>query len=384
MNPNHFAAGLESQQSLSRRNMLRAVGGGVVAASIAPRMSFAQEQPKADKVGFALVGIGNLTMNQILPAFAKCKLAYPAALVSGHPDKAKEQAAKYGIDPKNIYNYENYDSIKDNPAIAAAYVVLPNAMHGEYTVRAAKAGKHVLCEKPMEVSSPKCREMIAACKAAGRKLMIAYRLRYEPNNMALIDTGEKKVCGDLKVIEAGAGFMIGDPNQWRLKQALGGGGCLMDIGIYALNASRYISREEPAEVTAMTHATAGDPRFTEVEEHCNFQLRFPGGVLANCVSSYSTAFNRFRANCTKGWAEVEPGLSYQGVKFRFNDRTGPTQEPNVGSVDHFATEMDHFADCVMNDKEPRTPGEEGLKDLLVMEAIYEAAKSGKTVKVKAV
>jgi predicted dehydrogenase len=371
----------------TRRNVLRAAGGGLLAASLAPAMSFAQAPaPAGKKLGIALVGIGKLTMGQLLPAFAKCKNIAPVALVSGSPDKAKEQAAKYGIDTKNIYNYENYDSIKDNPAIDAVYVVLPNAMHAEYTMRAAKAGKHVLCEKPMEVSSAKCREMIEVCKSNGKKLMVAYRLRYEPNNMALIDTVEKKVCGDLKIIEASAGFMIGKPHdQWRLRSPLAGGGCLMDIGVYALNAARYISREEPVEVNAFTHRTETDPRFVDpaCEESCNFQLRFPSGVLANCTSSYGTGLNRYRAHCSSGWAEVEPALSYQGVKFRYDARKGK-QEPNVGEVDHFAAEMDHFADCVINNKEIRTPGEEGLKDLLVIEAIYEAAKTGQTVKVKPV
>ena len=188
------------------------------------------------------------------------------------------------------------------------------------------------------------------------------------------------------MIEAGAGFPIGDPNQWRLTQKLGGGGCLMDIGVYALNASRYISREEPVEVTAVTHRTEGDPRFKDpaVEEHCNFQLRFPSGVLASCTSSYSVGTNRFRALCTNGWAEVDPGLSYQGVKFRYSARGQGRQEPDVGQVDHFAAEMDHFAQCITDNHDPRTPGEEGLKDLLAVEAIYEAAKSGRVVKVKPV
>jgi predicted dehydrogenase len=367
----------------SRRDVLHAAGAGIVATSFTAAPSRAQSEQKSKKLGFAFVGVGTLTMNQLLPAVHKTKLCYPAALVSGHSEKAKQQAEKHGIDPKNIYSYENFDSIKDNSAIDVVYVVLPNAMHSEYTVRSAKAGKHVLCEKPMDVSSAKCREMIEACKVAKRKLMIAYRLRYEPNKMALIDTVQKKVCGDLKIIEAGAGFMIGDPNQWRLNPKLSGGGCLMDIGIYALNASRYISGEQPVEVSAVTHTTEGDPRFKNpgAEEHCNFELRFPSGVLASCTSSYSTGLNHFRANCTKGWAEVDPALSYTGVKFRYNDRSGPTKEPALEQVDHFAAEMDHFAECVMNDKEPRTPGEEGLRDLLVMEAIYESAKMGKAVKV---
>jgi predicted dehydrogenase len=378
----------------SRRNVL-ATGGALLAASLAlpSSLALAQDQPKQKagekgerKLGLAIVGIGSLSMNQILPALAKTRHCFAAALVSGHPDKAKAQCEKHGIDPKNIYSYENYEAIKDNPDVGAVYVVLPNAMHGEYTVRAAKLGKHVLCEKPMEVSSAKCREMIEACKSAGKKLQIGYRLRYEPNNMALIDAVEKKVCGDLKIIEAGAGFMIGDPKQWRLDPKLSGGGCLMDIGIYALNASRYISQEEPVEVTALTQQNTNDPRFKNpgAEEHCNFQLRFPSGALASCASSYSTGLNHFRANCSKGWAEVDPGLSYGGVKFRYNDRSGPTKEPELPKIDQFATEMDAFAECVMNDKEPRTPGEEGLKDLLVMEAIYEAAKGGRLTKVKSV
>jgi predicted dehydrogenase len=381
----------------TRRSVLRAGGGLLAAASLAGSASFSRGQEQQDqpakagvaadrRVGFAIVGIGNLSMGQILPALAKTKHCYAAALVSGSPDKAKQQAEKHGIDPKHIYSYQNYEALKDNGSVQAVYVVLPNAMHGEYTARAAKVGKHVLCEKPMEVSSARCREMIEACRAAGKKLMIAYRLRYEPNNMALIDAVGKKLCGDLKMIEAGAGFGIGDPNQWRLKHELGGGGCLMDIGVYALNASRYISREEPVEVTAVTHRTEGDPRFKDplVEEHCNFNLRFPSGVLASCTSSYSVGTNRFRALCTNGWAEVDPGLSYQGVKFRYSARGQGRQEPDVGQVDHFAAEMDHFAQCITEGGEVRTPGEGGLKDLLAVEAIYEAAKSGRTVKVKTV
>ena len=379
----------------TRRSVLRAGGGLLAAASLASNASRSPAQQQQDqptkagvangrRVGIAVVGIGNLSMGQLLPALAKTKHCYAAALVSGSPDKAKAQAEKHGIDPKNIYPYDRYEALKDNSSVQAVYVVLPNAMHAEYTIRAAKIGLHVLCEKPMEVSSARCREMIDACRSAGRKLMVAYRLRYEPNNMALIDAVQKKTCGDLKMIEAGAGFPIGDPNQWRLKPELGGGGCLMDIGVYALNAARYISREEPVEVTAVTHRTEGDPRFKDpaVEEHCNFNLRFPSGVLASCTSSYSVGTNRFRALCTNGWAEVDPALSYQGVKFRYSARGQGRQEPDVGQVDHFAAEMDHFAQCITDNQEPRTPGEEGLKDLLAIEAIYEAAKTGRAVKVK--
>ena len=214
-------------------------------------------------------------MNQILPGFADCKLSRPVALVSGHPDKAKEQAAKYGIDPRRIYSYENFDTIRDNPEVDVVYVVLPNSMHAEYTIRAARAGKHVLCEKPMATSVDDCRRMIDACKQAGKKLQIGYRLHYEPNTLALIDAVRKNECGGLKSVLAEAGFNIGDPAQWRLKKSLSGGGCLMDIGIYALQAARYVSGEEPVEVSAFTYADTSDPRFKEVEESLQLPTPLP-------------------------------------------------------------------------------------------------------------
>ena len=153
------------------------------------------------------MGIGKLSMGQILPAFANCKVPRPVALVSGHPDKAREQASKYGIDPKNIYNYENFDSIKDNPAIDVVYVVLPNSMHAEYTIRAAKAGKHVLCEKPMATSVADCQAMIDACKDAQRKLMIGYRMRYEPMTQKAIELAQSpEVTGVIKHIRPRPAF----------------------------------------------------------------------------------------------------------------------------------------------------------------------------------
>src|SRR5262245_59383353 len=256
------------QPMVSRRGFL------VSTAAAAASAGLAWAAPEEEKpIGFALVGIGTLTMGQLLPAFAKCKLARPVALVSGHPDKAQEQASKYGIDPKNIYNYENFDSIKDNPAIDVVYIVLPNSMHAEYTIRAAKAGKHVLCEKPMANTVEDCQAMIDACKAANRKLMIAYRLRYEPMTqkaIALARSAEE--MGDVKQITAEAGFNIANPDQWRLNRKLAGGGPLMDMGIYGVNAIRYLSGQEPIEVSAVSYATPGDVRFKEVEETIAFEL----------------------------------------------------------------------------------------------------------------
>jgi predicted dehydrogenase len=373
---------------LSRRKFLQATGGTLAATSLAsvdPRSAAAQvpqiklPEPPGRQIGFALVGLGNLSIHQLMPAFARCRHAKLAGLVSGRPEKAKQLAQVYGVDPKNIYSYETFDRIADNPAIDVIYVVLPNSMHAEYTIRAVKAGKHVLCEKPMANTPQECEQMIAAARAANRKLMIGYRLRYEPHNQALIafakDTAD---FGPTRLILADAGFNIGDPTQWRLRKAMAGGGSLMDIGIYALNAARYLTGEEPVAVNAMMHSTPNDPRFAEVEENITFQLRFPSGILANCASSYGVGINRFRVAKPRGSAELEPALSYTGLRMRVL-RGSAIEERILPQRDHFAAEMDHLAECIQKGSEPLTPGEEGLKDLRVMMAIYEAARNGKTV-----
>jgi len=365
------------QSEISRRAFLATTA----ATAAAVRVGWAQGQPTADKtVGFALVGIGSLSMNQILPGFAKCKLARPVALVSGHPEKANQQAAKFGINPKNIYSYENFDTIKDNPEVDVIYVVLPNGMHAEYTIRAAKAGKHVLCEKPMANTVADCQAMIDACKGAGRKLMIGYRLRYEPLTQKAIELCRSpEDIGAIKQITAEGGFNIGDPTQWRLNRKLAGGGSLMDIGIYALNATRYLSGEEPTEIIAQSYSTPGDVRFKEVEETISFQMKFPSGAVASCLSSYGFGCNRFRVYGRGGQIEMEPYINYTGDRL-FQIRGPNRQQLQVEPVDHFATEMDHFAQCVLSNQEPLTPGEEGLRDVKIMMAAYESAQTGQMIK----
>jgi predicted dehydrogenase len=367
------------RSAISRRTFL----ASTAAAAAATRVGWAQPQTQPQegkKVGFALVGIGTLTMGQLLPAFAQCKIARPVALVSGHPEKANQQAARYGINPKNIYNYENFDTIKDNPEIDVVYVVLPNGMHAEYTIRAAKAGKHVLCEKPMANTPEECQSMIDACKAAGRKLMIAYRLRYEPITKKAIELAQSaEAVGTIKQITAEAGFNIGDPTQWRLNRKLAGGGSLMDIGIYALQAVRYLSGQEPAEVWATSFSTPNDVRFKEVEETISFELRFNSGLLASCLSSYGFGCNRYRVYGTRGQIESEPFLSYTGDRL-YQYRRGQREEQQITPANHFASEMDHFSQCVLGSEDPLTPGEEGLRDLKIMMAIYESARTGRVVK----
>lgn len=204
------------------------------------------------KIGFAIVGLGKFATEQMMPAFKETKHARIVALVSGSPDKAARLAREYGVESKNIYNYQNFDTIRDNPDVDVVYVVLPPALHADFTVRAARAGKHVLSEKPMAPTVAECQRMIDACREAGKKLMVAYRAQYEPFNldaMARIRRGE---LGKLLQITADHGRIV-DPvgdkaDTWRVVQKMAGGGSLMDIGVYSLNAARYLTGEEPTEI----------------------------------------------------------------------------------------------------------------------------------------
>ncbi|WP_439621618.1 Gfo/Idh/MocA family protein [Gemmata sp.] len=337
--------------------------------------------PPPKKLGWAVVGLGKLALEEVMPAFAACRQSRPTALVSGHPDKAKRVAAAYGVDPKKIYDYGNYDRIADDPAIDIVYIILPNSMHAEYTVRGLRAGKHVLCEKPMAVTAAECEQMIAAGKDAKRKLMVAYRLRYEPFNQAAIELCRKeRAVGAIRTIAASNCQDVTAPNI-RLSKALGGGP-VEDIGIYCLNAARYLTGEEPAEVTAVAHRPKDDPRFREVPESVAFTLRFPSGVIANCDCSFAAAESRrYRVHGADGFVDMDPAFSYRGLRLSVlkGDRKS---ELKLTEVNHFAAEMDHFSECVAADRPPRTPGEEGLADVRVIEATAEAARTGRAVAVK--
>jgi len=372
-------------KEITRRGFLSRVGQGVLVASVPGALlksapaQLEVPDPPGKKLGWAIVGLGSLSINEILPAFAKCEKSRVVALVSGHPDKARKLALRYGVDAKNIYNYENYDSIKNNPEVDVIYIVLPNGMHAEYTVRGLQAGKHVLSEKPMANTPGECQQMIDAASKADRKLMVAYRCRYEPYNREAIRIARSGELGPTQIILADAGFRIENPKQWRLEKQLAGGGSLMDIGIYALNAARYLTGEEPKEVNAMIYSTPGDPRFKEVEEHVTFQLRFPSGILANCTSSYGQfQQSQYRVMGTEGRLCMDPATWYSGLRM-WIERKHVIEQRELPEVDHFAAEMDHMSECVMENKQPLTPGEEGLRDLTIMQAIYEAARNQKTV-----
>ncbi len=338
--------------------------------------------PPDQRLGIAIVGLGRLSLEQILPAFGQSLRARPVALVSGDPAIVAKQ---YGIGADHLYNYATFDRLKDDELVDAVYVVLPNSMHAEYTVRAAQAGKHVLCEKPMATSVADAQRMIDACRKANKKLMIAYRLQYEPHHRGLIALARNAELGTLRAFSGDNAQAQGDPLQWRLNRALAGGGPVPDVGIYCLNAARYLTGEEPNEVSARLVRNAKDARFKEVEEAAAFSLTFPSGFIASMSCSYSAhSTKRLRLMGEEGWAEMDPGYSYRGQKLiisRKHDANADALEQRVfAAKNQFATEMDHLAQSVTDDFVPRTPGEEGLQDQKIIAAIYESAEKNRPVK----
>jgi predicted dehydrogenase len=350
---------------------------GVATMAAATLNLSAQSGGSQRKLGIALVGLGGLSTNQIAPALQKTKNCKLVGIVTGTPSKEKMWAAKYGIQSKNIYNYGNFDAVQNNPDIDVVYIVLPNGMHPEYVIRGAQAGKHVLCEKPMANSVKDCAEMIAACRDAGRKLAVGYRCQFEPHNQECMRLSQEQPFGKINFIDAGFGFRIGNPNQWRLKHDLAGGGALMDVGIYALQACRFLTGHEPISVSATE--TKNDPvKFREVDETIAWAMKFPGGTMAQCNTTYAfSGINRFRAHSPKGWFGLNPAYSYSGIKGLRSDG----QKIDFPQIDQFAAEMDDFADCILNNRESRVSGVEGLKDLKVIEAIYESIRRGEEVSV---
>ena len=247
--------------TLTRRDFAK-LGTLTLAAGFAPLL---HAQPSAKKTGYAVIGLGRIA-GHFMPGARNTTNSQITALVSGHRDKADRIAAEYGIPSSSIYNYENFDEIAHNPAVDAVYVALPNSMHAEYTIRAAKAGKHVLCEKPMSTNVADAEAMIAACKAANVKLMIAYRCHYEPTNLRAVKLIRDGALGQVQAIESSFGFNMG-PNEWRTNKKLAGGGPLFDVGIYCLNACRYLTGEEPEHIAAFASTIDHDGRFSEVEEN---------------------------------------------------------------------------------------------------------------------
>ena len=341
-----------------------------LAARFAPRLN--AERPSR-KTGYAVIGLGRIA-SHFMPGVLNTTNSRITALVSGHREKAERIAAEYGVPPSSIYSYENFDEIAHNPAVDAVYVGLPNSMHAEYTIRAAKAGKHVLCEKPMSNTVAEAEAMIAACKKANVKLMIAYRCHYEPTNLRAVQLIRSGAIGQVQAIESAFGYNSA-PGEWRLNKKLAGGGPLFDVGIYSLNACRYLTGEEPERFTAVASTIDHDGRFDQVEENLSWTMRFPSGIVTACNTTYGGAMNGYYiVHGSKGWIEASPAFNYDGEHLRAEFWETKLDEPNPArDPSHFQAQAEHFSHCIQNGLTPKTPGEEGLRDMRYITEIYRAA-----------
>ncbi len=364
----------------SRRNFLEKLSITAVGLPLLvhPTSIFAQsaEPYEGPVLRVAIMGLGSYG-TRVAEAMQSCQRAKLVGVISGTPSKVVDWQAKYNIPKKNCYDYGNFDAIKDNADIDAVYVITPNGLHHDHAIRVAKAGKHVICEKPMAVNAKEGQEMVDACKAAKVKLLIGYRMHFEPKTVEVIRMRKDGEFGKPKFFQGQSGFVIGDPTQWRLNKALSGGGAMMDIGIYSINGARYMLGEEPIWVTAQETKT--DPvKFKEgIDETIQFQMGFPSGAVANCLSTYAMNYlDRFYMVGEKGYAEMQPSTGYGPIKGRTHK--GELEQPHTT---HQTLQMDGIAGIIFDNVEPIVPidGEEGVKDMKIIDAIFLAAKTGKKV-----
>jgi predicted dehydrogenase len=368
----------------SRRDFLQKIS---LSAAALPFLGWKHEAALKDRdkpydgptLRVAIMGLGSYG-TRVAEAMQSCKKAKLVGIISGTPSKITAWQSKYGIPEKNCYNYETYDAIKNNPDIDAVYIITPNALHKEAAIRVAKAGKHVISEKPMSISAKDGQEMVDACRKAGVKLLVGYRMHYEPKTLEVIRMRNAGEFGKVLFFQGLSGFIIGDPKQWRLNKTLSGGGAMMDIGIYSVNGARYMIGEEPIWVTAQEVKTNPEKFKEGIDETITFQLGFPGGAVASCLSTYSlNNLDKFFLNGDKGFAEMQPSTGYGPIQG--HTHKGELTQPHIT---HQTLQMDGMAELIFEGKQPVVPvdGEEAVKDLKIMDAIFEAAKTGKKIALK--
>lgn len=365
----------------TRRKFLRKISAPILAMPLLSTIN--REGKKVEEIEYegpvlrvAILGLGSYA-TRVADAMVSCKKAKLVGAISGTPTKLTSWQAKYGIPEKNCYNYENFDAIKNNPDIDAVYLTTPNSLHMPHTLRVAAAGKHVISEKPMAVNAKEGQMMVDACKKANVKLLVGYRMHFEAKTLEIIRMRKEGELGKPLFFQGLTGFRIGDPTQWRLNKKLAGGGSMMDIGIYAVNGARYMIGEEPIWVTAQ-EVKNDKVKFKEgVDETITFQMGFPGGAMASCLSTYAmNGLDKFYLNCEKGFAEMQPSTGYGPIKARTNKG-----ELTHEHITHQTVQMDEMSAILLEGKKPIVPidGEEGLKDLKIMDAIFASIKTGKKI-----
>jgi predicted dehydrogenase len=330
------------------------------------------------KIRYAVVGLGWFAQAAALPAFDHAENSEIVALVSDDPTKREEISKAYGI--QHTYSYDEYETCLTSGEIDAVYIALPNHLHCDFTVRAANQGIHVLCEKPMAITENECEQMIKAAKDNGVKLMIAYRLHLEEANLQAIEIIQSGKIGEPRLFNSVFTQQVQEGNI-RVRQAVGGG-TIDDIGIYCINAARYLFQDEPIEVFAVS-ANNGEPRFQEVEEMTSAILRFPDDRLASFSCSFGAAsVSTYQIVGTKGDLRVDPAYAWQGELTHYLTIDGETQEQTFAGRDQLAAEFVYFADCILQNKDPEPSGQEGLIDVRIIRALYDSIETGKPITVE--
>jgi predicted dehydrogenase len=356
----------------SRRTFLQTLSLGTSAFFVSDKsLDFLHE---GKKLGVALVGLGNYSTRQLAPALLQTNFCELKGIVTGSPEKAEKWAKQYNIAKQNIYNYTNFDDIKNNKDIDIVYVVLPNSMHAEFTIRAAKAGKHVICEKPMAMNVQECHDIINACGAAKVHLAIDYRLYFEPHHLEMRRLGTEKVKGALKIVESGLGYSMADPKSWRLNKGLGGGGAIMDLGVYCVQGVRRTLGELPTSV--MGQGFIRDEKiFKGIYEMMLFSMEFPSGAVSNSTTTYTSFMDRLHATTGSGWFSLQPSFTAGGAKGNTSDGAMTFKTAEFQQI----KQMDDFAECIINNRKSAASGEEGLVDMKIIEAIKQSADTGRKI-----
>lgn len=361
----------------SRRQVIKTLAFGAGSLVLSPQLIRCARRFKKDQLGVALVGLGYYSTDLLAPALQQTKNCYLAGIVTGTPSKAESWKAKYNIPDRNIYNYQSFDQIANNDEIDVIYIVLPPSMHKEYVIRAANAGKHVWCEKPMAITAKECQDMIDACKKNKRSLAIGYRLHHEPNTQEYRRIMKQKLLGNVKQLNCAAGYRDNRTDHWKQKKEMGGG-VLYDMGVYAIQGARLGTNMEPVAIlSAQTSTTRPEIYKNGLDETTVAKLEFPGGVIADIKTSFGENINFMNILCEKGEIKMSPYSAYNGVR-----GSSPLGEINFpySIPTQQARQMDDDALSIIQSKPVMVPGEEGLRDIRIVEAIYKSAKNKESVK----
>jgi glucose-fructose oxidoreductase len=354
---------------------LGGIGCGSTSSSSAAAGAAPSSPARTGPLGVALLGLGDYSSNQLAPALQSTQHCQLRGIITGTPAKIERWQSQYGIADGNVYDYTSLPSIADNPDVDVVYVVTPTALHARYAIMAAEAGKHVWCEKPMAMTAAECQSIIDACRSNRVSLAIGYRMQHEPNTQTVMRFAREKPYGPIRSLRAIAGGRADGEAPWRMQRAMGGG-ALYDMGVYSINAIRYASGEEPIRVVRARQWADRPEIYTEVDESTEFELELPSGVIAYGKASRFDNDNLLRVEALQGWYGLEPLQSYRGVVGETSDGSSVLAQAFDGQQ---ARQMDNEALAILEGRPPLVPGEEGQRDIRILEAIIRSAATSAAV-----